>query len=338
MIKASKQVDVGSQVTGEIKSLNIKLGQHVKQGDLIAVIDQRAQQNALQTQEAQLTSYQAILASKQASLIKAQLDLKRQTTMYKAGASSKENYDAAVANHKLALAEIVQAKSQIKQAQISTNTARLNLSYTQIKAPIDGIVVRLPVEQGQTLNATQNIPSIATIAQLDTVMIKAEISEADVGRLQPNLPAYFTTIGNHQTRYDTTLLSIDPAPTVNTDNATSSVSANTSNAVYYYGIFKVPNSDLALRMGMTVNVAIILKQVDNALIIPSAALGEKKGDDQYKVQVQDANGELHERWVKVGINNNIRAEILEGLTEGEEVVVKLAKPKDDAVSNQPADQ
>lgn len=196
MIKPYKQVAVGAQVTGEIKSLKVQLGQTVQQGDLIATIDPRTQANTLQTAQAQLNSNQA-------ALVKAQLDFDRQKMMLAEGATSKENYDAAKAT-------LASTKASVDQSKVSVSTAKLNLGYTQVVAPITGVVVSLPVEEGQTINASQSSPTIATIAQLDKVTIRAEISEGDVTKVKAGLPAYFNILGEPDKRYDTTLRSIDP--------------------------------------------------------------------------------------------------------------------------------
>lgn len=318
-IKAFKQVDVGAQVSGQIKTLKVQLGQEVKKGDVIAEIDARTQKNTVLTQEAQLSNYNAALTAKQASLAKAQLDFTRQATMFKEGASSKENYDAAQASLKVAQADVVQAQAQIKQAKLSTDSARLTLSYTQVVAPIDGVVVTIAVEEGQTVNAAQSTPTIVTLAQLDKITVRAEISEGDVTKVKAGMPAYFTILGDSVKHYETTLASIDPGPVSLSDN--TSTASSTSTAIYYYGQLHVPNPDRTLRVDMTTNVSIILDQAKQVLLVPSTALGAKNDKGQYRVQVLDKDKKASERWVTVGLNNNINAQITDGLTEGEQVVV-----------------
>ena len=308
MIKPYKQVDVGAQVTGEIKSLNVQLGQTVHKGDLLAVIDPRTQKNTLQTAQAQLNSNQA-------NLEKAQLDFKRQQTMLKEGATSKENYD----NAKAALAA---AKASVEQSRVSVDSAKLSLGYTQVIAPIDGVVVSLPVEEGQTINANQSSPTILTLAQLDKITIRAEISEGDITKVKAGMPAYFNILGEADKRYDTTLRSIDPGPTTLSDSSSSSTaSSSSSSAVYYYGLLDMPNEDGKLRISMTAQVSIIVNSAQQVLSIPSTALGESNDKGQYKVLVVGKDNQTSEKWVEVGLNNNVNAEIKSGLNEGEQVVV-----------------
>ena len=304
-VKAFKQVEVGAQVSGQIQTLKVQLGQTVRKGDLLAIIDARTQKNTLQTAQAQLTSNQA-------NLEKAQLDFTRQQTMFAAGASSKENLDAAKAT-------LAAARASVNQSKISVDNAKLTLGYTQVLAPIDGVVVSLAVEEGQTVNANQSTPTLLTIAQLDKVTIRAEISEGDVTKVKVGMPAYFTILGDTEQRYETTLRAIDPGPTTLTDN--NSTASSSASAIYYYGMLDVPNDDGKLRIAMTTQVSIIANAAQNALTIPSTALGKKNNEGKYLVKVLGKDNKTEERWVEVGLNNNINAEVKSGLSEGEQVVV-----------------
>lgn len=318
-IKPLKQVDVGAQVSGEIKKLNVVLGQVVHKGDVIAEIDARTQTNTVKTQEAQLNSYTASLGAKQASLKKAQLELTRQQNMNKAGASSRQDLEAAQAAHQLALADISQTKAQITQSKLAADSARLTLSYTKVLAPLDGTVVTIAVEEGQTVNAAQSTPTIVTLAQLDQVTVRAEISEGDITKVKAGMPAYFTILGDPNSKFETKLDSIDPGPVSLSDNTTSN--SSTSTAIYYYGILHMPNPEGKLRVAMTTNVSIILAQAKDVLMVPSTALGQKNGKGQYRVQVLDKDKNAVEKWVSVGLNNNVNAQIIDGLSEGEQVIV-----------------
>lgn len=307
-VKAFKQVDVGAQVSGQIQTIKVQLGQTVRKGDVLAIIDARTQKNTLQTAQAQL-------ASNQASLEKAQADFTRQQTMFNAGAASKENFDAAKAS-------LAAARASVNQSKISVDNAKLTLGYTQVLAPIDGVVVSLAVEEGQTVNANQSTPTLLTIAQLDKVTIRAEISEGDVTKVNIGMPAYFTILGESEHRYETTLRAIDPGPTTLTDNSTStSTSSSSASAIYYYGMLDVPNPDGKLRIAMTTQVSIVANSAKNALTIPSTALGKKDKDGKYLVKTLTKDNKTEEHWVEVGLNNNVNAEIKSGLNEGDQVVV-----------------
>jgi len=330
-IKALREVSVGAQVSGQIKSLKVKLGQSVHQGDLLAEIDPRTQENALEDAQASVSSYQSQLKSKLAALLKARQDFARQQQMLGQQATSRESYDSAKAAMDGADADAQQLQAQLQQARISLKTAQLNLGYTRIVAPIDGVVVALSVEEGQTVNASQSTPTIVKLAQLDTVTVKSEISEGDVVRVKPGMPVYFTILGEPDRRYQASLRSVDPAPqsysdssdssTSSTSTSSSSSSSSSSTAIYYYGLFDVPNPQHKLRINMTAQVTVVLSQVKAALAIPANALGAAGKNGRYAVRVLQPDGSVQQRQVSIGLNNNVHAQVLSGLREGEQVVV-----------------
>lgn len=333
-LEASQQVAVGAQVSGQVKHLAVELGQNVKAGDLIAEIDSLTQQNALRNAEAALTTNRAQLRSQQASLAQAKLAFERQKQLRAADASSRAEYEAAEASYKVALANIESQKAQIAQAEISADTARLNLGYTRITAPMDGQVVAIVTKEGQTVNANQSAPTIIILAQLDTMTIKAQISEADVTKVTPGLPVFFTILGEPDRRYEASLRTIEPAPeSISSTTTSSSSSASTTSAVYYNGLFDVPNPDGKLRISMTAQVYIVRDHAQGVLTIPAAALGRRGPDGQYMVRVLNAEGQPEPRRVSVGLNNNITAEVTEGLSEGDRVVVADAAASGNASGN-----
>lgn len=318
-LEAFKLVSVGAQVSGQLKSLKVKLGDQVKKGDLIAEIEASTQQNTVRNSDAALDIARAQLAAKQASLKQAELNFTRQKEMLAADASSKLDFDAAEATLNMARAEIKSLKAQIEQENISADTAKVNLSYASIVAPMDGTVVAVVTEEGQTVNANQSAPTIIKLAQLDTMTVKAEISEADVPKVKTGQKAYFSILGEPDVRYNTVLRSIEPAPTsILSDTAASSSSTE---AVYYNGLLDIENPDGKLRISMTAQVSIVLEAANDVLIIPATALGEKDKDGDYSVRVEDEQGSLSQCKIKTGISNNINIEVLDGLSAGEKVVI-----------------
>jgi macrolide-specific efflux system membrane fusion protein len=318
-LEAFKLVSVGAQVSGQLKSLKVKLGDQVKKGDLIAEIEASTQQNTVRNSDAALDIARAQLAAKQASLKQAELNFTRQKEMLAADASSKLDFDAAEATLNMARAEIKSLKAQIEQENISADTAKVNLSYASIVAPMDGTVVAVVTEEGQTVNANQSAPTIIKLAQLDTMTVKAEISEADVPKVKTGQKAYFSILGEPDVRYNTVLRSIEPAPTsILSDTAASSSSTE---AVYYNGLLDIENPDGKLRISMTAQVSIVLEAANDVLIIPATALGEKDKDGDYSVRVEDEQGRVSQRKIKTGISNNINIEVLDGLSLGEKVVI-----------------
>jgi len=181
------------------------------------------------------------------------------------------------------------------------------------------------VEEGQTVNAMQAAPTIVKLAKLDTITVSAEISEADVIKVKSGQTVYFTILGNPEKRYYGTLRTVEPAPesieTEGTSSMSASASSSTSSAVYYNALFEVPNPEGELRISMTAQVYVVLNEAKNALTIPASALGERTPDGRYIVQVVNAQGRAEPRPIKVGMNNNVVAQVLEGLSAGEQVVV-----------------
>jgi macrolide-specific efflux system membrane fusion protein len=312
-LKARKQVSVGAQVSGQIKKLHVTLGQEVKQGELLVEIDDLPQQNALKDALAQRDNLQAQLDSKEATLRNARLAYQRQRQIVARGLGSTADHDSAKATLDETLADIRALNAQRVQAEIAVDTARVNLGYTRILAPLSGTVVAMPVEEGQTLNASQSTPTLLKIAQLDTMTVEARISEADVINVRVGMPVYFTILGNSQRRFEGSLRAIEPAPdTINDDDTTSS---SDSSAIYYHGLFEVPNQDGQLRISMTAQVYLVVARLKDALVIPAIAL---QGD---QVRVIDDGGRISLRRVKVGLNNKVDAQILSGLSTGERVIV-----------------
>lgn len=271
-LEATKMVSVGAQVSGQVKRMYVKLGDQVKQGQLIAQIDSVRQTNDLKTAEASIKNQQAQLATKQANLTKVEAEYNRQNTMYAQDATSKAELESALASFKTAQADIAAVNAQIEQSRLTLATAKEDLGYTQILAPIDGTVVAIVTEEGQTVNANQSAPTIVKLAKLDTMTIKAQISEADVMKVQEGQTVYFTTLGDSEKKRYATLRQVEPAPdSINTETSTNSNSSS-STAVYYNALFDVPNDDGKLRIDMTAQVYIILNEAKNVLTLPSAAL------------------------------------------------------------------
>lgn len=343
MLQASKLVSVGAQVSGQIQSLPLSLGDNVKKGDLIAQIDSLAQQNNLKDALASLKSINAQYRAKQAQIRQAKLEFTRQQEMLADRASSRADYEVAEANLTVYQAELEQLEAQKQQAEINVDSARIDLGYTKITAPMDGTVVYSAVEVGQTVNANQTTPTIVEMAQLDTMTVKAQISEADVVNVRPGQAVYFTVLGKPNHPYHGILRAIEPGPT-SMDGDDSNMSSSDSDAIYYHGLFDVENPDHTLRIGMTAQISIVLDKAENALMVPSqilrikpraeaSATGNKSSErkassgPQYQVPVLVDN-QVHYVDVTVGINNKINAEITSGLKEGDLVVLGMPSADD----------
>ncbi|MDP3495950.1 MAG: efflux RND transporter periplasmic adaptor subunit [Hyphomonadaceae bacterium] len=318
VLEPAKLISVGAQASGQVKKLYVELGDTVKAGDPIADIDSRNQINTVSNAQAGLSNVTAQRSAANADLTQAQLNYERQKRLYEQGASAKSDFEAAESQLANARANLAAASAQIRQANLTLNTAETNLGYTKIVAPMDGTIVAVVTEEGQTVNANQSAPTIVMLAQLDKMTVSAEISEADVEKVEAGQDVYFTTLGDSTKRHYAKLRTVAPAP--ESIESTSSTSSSTASAVYYNGLFDVDNADGKLKTGMTAQVYIVQASAKDALTIPSSAL-ERRGREGYFAKVVKENGEIEQRAVKVGINTNVTAQITEGLSEGEKIVV-----------------
>ncbi|MBY4727632.1 MULTISPECIES: macrolide transporter subunit MacA [Burkholderia] len=330
-LQAFRQVDVGAQVSGQLKSLKVKLGDKVTKGQWLAEIDPVISENALRQARASEESLRAQQQSTAAQLTQAELAFKRQQAMLPDDATSRESFEAARATLDVQRATLASLAAQIRSARIQIETAQANLGYTRIVAPIDGEVVAIVTQEGQTVIAQQQAPVILKLADLDTMTVKAQVSEADVIRVRAGQTAYFTILGEPDKRHYGKLRAIEPAPQ-NYAEAQSPLGGGTkpNSAVFYNALFEVPNPEHRLRISMTAQVNIVLDNARNALNIPAAALGEKRQDGTYAVRVLRADGSTETRNVRIGINNNVRVEVLAGLKDGERVVIGDAAGDDHA--------
>lgn len=320
-INAYEKVSVGAQVSGQIKKLHVNIGDKVVKGQLIAEIDSTTQQNDLDTAISKLDIYNAQLKSKLITLNIAQNKYKRQNNLYKTNSGSKEDYENSQDALALAQSSVSELKANIKQAEIAVSTAKINLGYTKITSPLDGVIVSTPVKEGQTVNSMQTAPTIVEVAVLDKVLIKAEISEGDITKVKSGLPVSFTIMSDPNKSYQTTLQSVDPGPTTLSDNSSgSSTAANssTSSAIYYYGNLVVDNKDNKLRIDMTTQVTIIVAQKKGIMYIPKLAV--KKENDTNYVYILENNKPV-KKIITTGISDSINIEVISGLEKQQQVIV-----------------
>lgn len=335
-------VDVGAQVSGQLKRIHVEVGSEVKAGELLAEIDPTVYRARVDASRAQLRNLRALLKDREAQLTLARIQLRRQQALMAEDASTRENLQTAEANAQSAAAQLEAVGAQIEQIESTLRADEANLQYARILSPMSGTVVSITARQGQTLNTNQQAPVILRVADLSTMTVQTEVSEADISRLKPGMEAYFTTLGGSGKRWQGKLEKIEPTPTV------------TNNVVLYNALFDVPNPDGLLMTQMTAQVFFIVNQAKDALLVPMAALtqgiaaarpsskaptapgsgagmgsgrtsGQGTNDGATRtapatVKVLDASGTLQERRVQVGVSNRVQAQVLSGLDEGERVV------------------
>lgn len=323
-LDAIDRVNVGAQVSGQVKSLKIKVGDHVHKGQLIAEIDDLPQRNELRNAEAALNVAYAQQLAKQAALKQVEAEFRRQKRMLSDNASSQQDYESAEATLATTQADLLALKAQILQAQIEVDNKKLALGYTKILAPMDGTVIAVITQQGQTVNANQTAPTIAKLAKLDVMHIKAQISEADITHVTIGQKAYFTIFSEPGERYNAILRSVELAPeSVMQDDALSvsqSSSGSDNPSVYYNALLDVPNAENKFRIAMTAQVSILRAEAKNTPLIPLQAVSNKPGGKR-EVLILGADDKPQAREITTGITNNVDIQVLAGLKPGERVVL-----------------
>ncbi len=253
-------VDVGAQVSGQLKKLHVDVGSKVKKGDLLAEIDATVYAAKVDGSRAQLANLKAQLLDREAQLQLAKIQYQRQQNLAKEDATTAESIQQAEASLKSAEAQLKALQAQIQSNESSLRVEAANLDYANIYAPMDGTVVTLDARQGQTLNTNQVAPTIMRVADLSTMTVKTQVSEADVSKLAMGMEVYFTTLGGQEQRWYSKLDSIQPTPEV------------VNNVVLYDALFDVPNPKGQLMTQMSTQVFFIVSQAKNALLVPMSAV------------------------------------------------------------------
>ncbi|EPE4188175.1 efflux RND transporter periplasmic adaptor subunit [Yersinia enterocolitica] len=320
-LKPSLQVNVGAQVNGQLTKLYVKQGDRVTRGQLLAEIDPTLQQNELRKSEAELQSAQAQKQASQALLRQYLLEFRRQQTLAKEGSGVKSALEKAQAQYDSQLAQLHVNEAQIVQSQMAMETAKANLGFTRIMAPIDGEVLGIVTKEGQTIVSSQTAPTILVLANVDTMTVHTRISETDILKVSVGQPLWFYVVADPERRYDSRMDAIQEASAENLrEDSSGSANSQQPSAVYYNGIFNIANQERLLRTSMTAQVFIITAQAKNVLRVPLSALGEQQPDKRYRVQI--INGKQRSvRWVSVGLRNAQYAEVKAGLAQGDQVLL-----------------
>ncbi len=332
VLQPQRYVDVGAQVSGQIRRIAVKPGDKVAQGELLLEIDPSLQQAKVQTDRATLASLRAQLAEQEAQRDLARQQAERQQQMAAEGSTRLEDVQTAQAGLRVAQARIDSLKAQIEGAQSTLAGNEALLGYTRIYAPIAGTVVTLDAREGQTLNATYQTPNVMRIADLSRMTVWTEVSEADVGRVRTGMPVYFTTLGlrdaaGQARRWQGTLRQVLPAP----PSGPGAVPAGGANAgssgkvVLYTALFDVDNADGALMPQMSAQVFFVAAAARDVLVAPLAALEPAGGEaGRFTARVL-AGDEVQSREVRIGVRDRLLGEVLQGLEEGDRLVTGIQR-------------
>jgi HlyD family secretion protein len=348
-LSALVTVQVGSQVSGRIQQLFADFNSPVKKGQLIAKIDPQLFQASLEQARANFAAAEGTLAKAKVQAAQAEIDFKRQSNLVERKLVAQADYDTARSNLEAAKAQVAVNLGNLQQAKAALNQAKVNLAYTNIVSPTDGVVISRSVDVGQTVAASLSAPTIFVIAEdLRKMQVDTSVAEADVGKLTAGMEATFVVDAFPGERFKGKVRQIR--------NAAQTV----QNVVTYDAVIDVDNGELKLRPGMTANVNFVFANRDNVLRVPNAALrfrpsqelfatlqrqGKGSGDggaglaaagggrqrmgrgtgdeppDQKTVWTL-AGGVPRPIKIKVGATDGTKTEVAEGaLNEGEQVVI-----------------
>lgn len=322
-VYAQDLVDVGAQVSGQIKKLYVKVGDNVKKGDMIAQIDSEKQENEISKEKAQLVIYEANLKAAEIKAQNAEIQFLREQKLYKKDATSKEKLENAKNEAALSAANVKQIQAQIEQTKLALDTAETNLGYTKISAPLDGTIVSVPVEEGRTVNANQTTPTIVKIADLSKMEIRLQISEGDISLVKVGQNVEYTILSALDDIKKAEISSIDPALTSLSDGSYDKTNLNGSSssneAVYFYAKVLVDDNDGFLKIGMTTQNTIIVNEAKNVNFITSSAIQKDKNNERFVWILKDETPT--KTMVKIGISDNLNTQILSGINKNDEIII-----------------
>ncbi|MBM7113610.1 efflux RND transporter periplasmic adaptor subunit [Archangium primigenium] len=260
-LSALVTVQVGSQVSGRIQEILVDYNSPVKKGQVIARIDPQLLQAALERAKANLLSARANVQRARVEAENARRQAERAKTLRAQQFIAQQDLDTAEATAQAAQAQVTSAEASLAQAQAALNEAEVNVRYTTIVSPTDGIVISRSVDVGQTVAASLQTPTLFTIAEdLAKMQVDTSVSESDVGRLKDGMPTTFTVDAWPGQNFEGVIRQIR--------NAAQTV----QNVVTYDAVIDVKNPDMKLKPGMTANVNITTARAENALTVPNAAL------------------------------------------------------------------
>ena len=327
-LQPRQYVDVGAQASGQIRKIHVDVGAEVTQGQPLVEIDPSTQTAKLDASRFAIENLKAQLQEQRALHDLAQQKYQRQQRLAQGGATREEDIQSARAEVRTTQARIDMFQAQIRQARASLRSDDAELGYTRIFAPMSGTVVAIDAREGQTLNAQQQTPLILRIANLSPMTVWAEVSEADIGHVKPGMQAYFTTLSGGNRRWASTVRQILPVPPKPLNEASqgggspaSSGKSGSARVVLYTVLLDVDNTDQALMPEMTTQVFFVANQARDVLLAPVVALQGSIDSDRQTARVVAKNGDIETRQIRTGISDRLRVEILEGLNEGDHLLI-----------------
>lgn len=278
-LQALVTVQVGSQVSGQIKDVLVDFNSVVKKGQLLATIDPQTYNSRVQQSQADVSASDAGLAQQQAQADVAKANYQRTLSLFQKGITSKAALDADEAVYKAAQASVQASRAKITQSRASLASTKLDLGRTQIVSPIDGVVVNRQIDPGQTVQASFSAPTLFQIAQdLSKLQVKIMVDEADIGQVREGQAVTFTVDAFPDRTFTGVVTQVRKQPEVQ------------SNVVAYAVIAEAANPGGTLLPGMTANADIVIQKLTGVLKVPVAALRFTPADQQPPATTGGAGG------------------------------------------------
>ncbi|NHB86789.1 efflux RND transporter periplasmic adaptor subunit [Photorhabdus tasmaniensis] len=317
VIQPTRQVNVGSQISGQLIQLHVEVGDVVEAGKLVASIDDTFYRTKVEASRARLEKLRAMLKEERYTYELLSITEKRQSQLNQHSATSQQLLDEATFGVKKSQARIESLNADIRQNEHILRNEEVSLSYTQIYSPIAGVVTAIHVDPGQTLNVNQQTPVLMQIADLKNMTVYAKVSEADINQIVLGQKASFRTYGASQHIWHGNVKKIMYKPDL------------INNAVYYTVLFDVPNDNFLLKPSMSADVTIVTHESTGVVTIPSDVLNNKRHqplDDNLTAYFlrEMKDGNIVVRKLLVGHNDGVRSIVTSGLQNNEQIVV-LAK-------------
>jgi macrolide-specific efflux system membrane fusion protein len=259
-LQPKEVVPIGARASGELVEIYVEIGDFVEAGERVALIDAREQELRVRSSELNLENQINQLEQRALDVRNAERDYERTQMLYDADASTPQELEGAEIRLLQAKTTLRNLEISIEQSETSLEQERVQLDYTEIKAPLSGTIISLDQKEGATLNASQTAPTVMQIADLTTLTVETEISEADIQAVREGVEVYFTTLGTGERRWYGTLRKIDPMGNV------------ANNVVLFNGSFDVDNADGELYPNLTTQVFFVTSRADNVLTVPVGAL------------------------------------------------------------------
>lgn len=307
-------VSIGTQASGRIAAIYVDFNSEVKEGQLLALIDQDNAKANVAQKEASLEIAKAQVAVEENNIKYYKKALDRISKLNASKYSTAKELEAAERDYDNAVAQLALEQAQVKQAQASLNSALTELSYTEIKSPVNGIVISKAVEVGQTVAASFSTPELFSVAEdLTKMQIEASVVEADIAKVKEGQNVRFTVDSyNDQFFYGKVVQVRNEAVT-------------TSNVVTYTVVIEIDNSDLRLKPGMTANVEIITAEAKNVLIAPNQALRFYMDDNNKRYQDRGIwilkKGKPQRISVQLGVSDDTNTQIISDKVSPENMVI-----------------